>query len=142
MKKFIKYFFIIVGLLLVLLVLLIVVFANLVEDDSSTKEDFSHEVVSQLAYIYRTKGHYPKSLEELPLYADEAFRTYTQNNGFHYSLQGNKSSTYVLSWRGGAMGWTGYHCTNDTSDIAPEHDGIVRTYSMPHGVMCTVTDLH
>lgn len=142
MKKIIKYFFITLGLLLISLVLAIVVFVSMAGSDSQTKKDFSPEVMSQLAYIYKTKGYYPKSLEEIPLSSDKTFRAYVKESSFHYSIHNNNVSKYTISWRGGAMGWTGYRCTNDTSDIPPEHDGVVRTYDMPNGVVCTVTNLH
>ena len=118
------------------------IFVNEVEDDSDTKEKFANKAMKQIISYYDTNGYYPKSLDEIPVYSDQKFVTYVQDNTFEYSSYEGNIPKFFFSWRGGAMNWTAYRCTNDKSDIPPKHDGIIRTYKISGGTVCTVTDLH
>lgn len=142
MKKVIKFFFITLLTLFVLLLVFIMIVANGGEEGSDNKEELADKAMMQITAYHHTNGHYPKSLGEIPIYADPQFITYVKNNTFKYSLYDGDIPKYVFSWRDGAMNWTGYRCTNDKSELSQKQNGVVRVYTRPDGVVCTVSDLH
>lgn len=140
MKKIIKYLFIIIATLF--LVVLFFMMALVGGGESDAKEEFANGAISQITSFYDTNGHYPKSLRDVPIYKDKKFVTVIRNNSFSYSSFAGEKPTYVFSWRGGAMGWTGYRCTNDESTFDKNKNGTIRTHKRSDGSVCTVTDLH
>lgn len=151
MKKVIKYFFMIVASLIAIATILYGVFILFIammfsggSEAEKRQDELGHTAQKQIVMFYNNHGYYPKSLHDLPLYKDKDFATLLQkNNIFRYSSYGaDEKSKYIFSWRGGAMNWTGYRCTNDKSKISQEQYSVVRTYEMPDGTVCTVTDLH
>jgi hypothetical protein len=142
MKKLIKYFFIILATLFIVVVLLMILFAGNVEDDSNSKEELADSAMNQITSFYDKNGYYPKNLHDLPIYKNQEFVTYTKDHTFSYSSFSGDKPTYIFSWRAGAMGWTGYSCTNDKSTFNKNHNGVIRNYKRPDGSECIVTDLH
>ena len=149
MKKVFKYFLMIVASLIAIATILYGVFILFIAlmfsgglEEEKRQDELGHTAQQQIVMFYNNHGYYPKSLHDLPLYKD--FATLLQkNNTFRYSSYGaDKKSKYVFSWRGGAMNWTGYSCTNYKSKLSQDQHGVVRTYEMPGGTVCTVTDLH
>lgn len=146
MKKVIKYFFMIVSVLITLTVA--VIFYALSEEvqtgAENRQEELGQTAQKQIVMFYKKNGYYPKSLQDLPIYNDPDFVTLLQKpHTFRYSTYGtDEKSKYIFSWRGGAMNWTGYSCTNNKGKVSQEKYGVIRTYRMPGGTVCTVTDLH
>jgi len=138
----IKYFFMILATLFILATVLFFFVVNGVENDSDTKKELADGAMQQIASFYTKNGHYPTSLQELPLYKNEEFAFHINKRSFQYSSYGEKKSKYIFSWRGGTMDWTGYSCTNDTEKLSQKQNGVIRRYRMPGGTVCTVTDLH
>ncbi len=142
MRKAIKYFFMTLGALFILATVLLFFIGNGVGDDSDNKEELANSAMLQLASFYAKNGYYPKSLQELPLYKNEEFVIHVNKRSFQYSSYGEKRSKYSFSWRGGAMDWTGYSCTNDKIKQGKNGMGIIRTYQRANDIVCTVRDLH
>ena len=150
MKKVIKYFFMIVAALIaisIILYALFILFLALMfsggSEEEKRQDELGNTAQKQIVIFYHKNGYYPKSLHDLPVYNDKDFATlFQQKNTFRYTSYGGNYSKYIFSWRGGAMNWTGYSCTNNKPESSPKQDGIVRTYTMPGGTVCTVTDLH
>jgi len=150
MKKVIKYFFMIVAALIAIATILyglFMLFLMMMFSGGTTAEkrqdELGHTAQKQIVIYYNKHGHYPKSLRDLPASQDKDFTTLLQKyNTFQYTSYGEKESKYVFSWRGGAMNWTGYSCTNDKLKLSQKQHGVVRTYKMLGGTVCTVTDLH
>ena len=113
MRQIIKYFFMILGTLFILVTVLLFFIANGVDNDSDTKKELANDAMQQIASFYTKNGYYPKNLQELPLYKNEKFAIHVNKRSFQYSSYGEDKSEYIFSWRGGAMDWTGYSCTNN-----------------------------
>lgn len=150
MKKVIKYFFIIVASLIAIAIILyglFIVFLGLMfsggSEEEKRQDELGHTAQRQILTFYHKNGYYPKNLYDLPIYTDKDFATLLQKNGnFRYTSYGSNNSKYIFSWRGGAMNWTGYSCTNEKSKSSQKQDGVVRAYPMAGGTVCTVIDLH
>ncbi len=153
MEKVIKYFFMIVAALIAIAAILYALFMLFImmmfsgaggTTAENRQGELGHTAQKQIVTFYKKNGYYPKSLHDLPIYNDQDFVTLLQKNHiFRYSTYGaDKKSKYVFSWRGGAMNWTGYSCTNYKSKLSQKEYGVIRTYKMPGGTVCTVTDLH
>ena len=142
MKKIIKYFFIILATLFIFAAFSLMLILNEVDDDSDNKEELAASAMMQIASYYDKNGYYPKSLQELPLYSSNEFANHVKKRSFQYASYGGDKPKYVFSWRGGAMNWTGYRCTNDKSVLSKEQYGVIRTYQRADGAVCTVRDLH
>ena len=151
MKKVIKYFFIIVAALIaiaVILYILFMLFIVMMSSGGTTAENRQDELgqtaQKQIVMFYKKNGYYPKSLQDLPVYNDPDFVTLLQkHHTFRYSTYGaEEKSDYTFSWRGGAMNWSGFKCTSYKGNISQKEHGVIRTYTMPGGTVCTVTDLH
>lgn len=150
MKKIIKYFLMIVASLIAIATILYVVFILFIglmfsggSEEEKRQDELGHTAQQQIVTFYDKNGYYPKSLHDLPLYNDKDFATLLQEHDtFRYTSYYGDNSKYVFSWRGGVMNWTGYRCTNDRSEISKKQVGVVRTYKMQGGTVCTVTDLH
>lgn len=145
LRKVIKYFFILVAALIVIFSLLI--FLSF-EGGNTTAENRQGELgqtaQKQIVMFYKKNGYYPKSLQDLPVYNDPDFVTLLQkHHTFRYRTYSTEGkSKYEFSWRGDAMNWSGYRCTNYKGNVSQDHHGVVSTYTMPGGTVCTVTDLH
>ncbi len=109
----------------------------------SDKSSLADTTMNQLALFYKKNRQYPKSLNELPIYSNPEFVTYSKNAtyGFRYSTYDNDRVIYSLSWRDGFANWTEYSCTNAPSPSADQYE-VIQTYSKPGEVVCTVRDLH
>jgi len=142
MTKIIKYFFMILATLIILVLALLFIILNGVDNDSDTKKELANSTMQQIASFCIKNGHYPKSLQELPIYQNEEFVLHVNKRSFQYSSYGENKSKYIFSWRGGAMDWAGYSCTNDKARYNKNKQGVVQTYPAANGTICTVTDLH
>lgn len=142
MKKTIKYTLITLSTLFILIVFVLPMLIGGTGKDSNTNDKFADTAIYQISSYYFKNGYYPQTLEELPLYSNQEFISYIQSNRLKYNSYGVKKEKYVFSWIGGAMNWTGYSCTNDKYRKSKQQETIVRSYILPDGSVCTVTDLH
>ena len=151
MKKVFTYFFMIVVSLIAIATILYGVFILFIalmfsggSEEEKRQEELGHIAQQQIVMFYNNHGYYPNSLRDLPIYNNQDFATLLQkNHTFRYRSYGaDEKSKYIFSWRGGAMNWTGYSCTNYKSKLSQKQNGVIRTYKMPGGTVCTVTDLH
>ena len=150
MEKVIKYFFMMVAALIAIAIILYALFILFLallfsggSEEEKRQDELGHTAQRQIVTFYHQNGYYPKSLHDLPVYNDKDFVTLLQKNGnFRYTSYRGVNPKYTFFWRGGAMNWTGYSCTNDISEPYTKQDGVVSTYTMPGGTVCTVTDLH
>jgi len=110
------------------------------QKESGRREALTNDAMMQIAAYHDKNGHYPKNLQNLPIYHNKKFVNYLNKHEFTYYSSG---TNYSFSWRGGAMNWTGYSCTNFKGKPHKyETSNIIRTYHKVDGVICTVTDLH
>ena len=153
MKKIIKYMLIIVAAFIVIAVILygaLIFFMAMMFSGGTTAEKRQDELgrtaQQQIINFYDKNNYYPKSLYDLPLSNDKDFVRLLENNHTFryrtYDADKKSKSKYVFYWRGGAMQWTGYRCTNDELALSQKEHGVISTYTMPGGTVCTVTDLH
>lgn len=140
MKKLVKRFFSMIAIFLVVIVFLILLLVD--GDESSSKEEYANKAMNQITSFYNKNAYYPKSLRDIPIYSEQEFATYVKNNTFLYSSFDVDKPTYILSWKGGAMDWTGYSCTNNKSILGKNQNTVIGTYKRADGVVCTVSDLH
>lgn len=140
MKKVIKYSFITLLILVILLIVFILFNVNSMNAKTKTGKDYAQAVVQQISAYNTTHGYYPKGLNDLEVFNDPEFTTYVNDHSFRYSTYSKDGPKYVLSWRAGAMNWTGYRCTNDA--LVQKDHNVVRTYRMTDNVVCSVSDLH
>ena len=140
MKKSIKYFFIIIAIFLIVIIFLIALLVD--GNKSSSKEEFANRAINQITSFYNKNGYYPKTIRDIPIHSEHEFAQYARNNTFLYSSFDVDKPKYIFSWRGGAMDWTQYRCTNDESTFDKNKDTVIRTYKRADGTICMVTDLH
>jgi len=147
-KKIIKYSLITLITLAILSVITLAIiffiifyrFADADQKESDIRDRLSNEALSQIITYHDKNGHYPKNLENLPIYRNKKFVEYIDKREFNYYAS---DTNYSFSWRGGAMNWTGYSCTNFKAKFHKYGEqNIIFTYPRPDGVVCTVTDLH
>lgn len=142
MRKVIKYFFITLLVLIILFIVFILFSVNSMNEKTSNGKEYAYTVANQITVYYTTHGDYPKRLNDLEVFSDPEFASYVNEHDFRYSTYSNNGVKYVLSWRAGAMNWTGYRCTNDALDAAQKDHNVIRTYKMNDEVICSVSDLH
>ncbi len=130
MKKAIKYIYLLFKILMgiiILVMLAIFIFAWIFNKESresyengdytgryNNRRGLAKSTMNQLKSYHNKTGHYPKSLQELPVYKDKELVYYiNQDHSFsYYSNAAKNNSTYSFSWRDGAMNWTGHTCSN------------------------------
>ena len=143
-KRIVKYLLITILSLVILAVILLFVifykFASGDKEESDIRAKLSNEALNEIIAYHDKNGRYPKNLEKLPVYKNKKFVEYIDKREFNYYAS---DTNYSFSWRGGAMNWTGYSCSN----LKGKHhqfgeENIIQTSHRPDGVVCTVTDLH
>ena len=120
----------------------------------NNRSGLANSTMEQLKAYHEKNGHYPKSLQELPVYQNQELVYYiVKDRTFsYYSSSDKNNSTYSFSWRDGAMNWTGNTCSNAGSVTSlKQMDTYKGSHIMPSfyvfddtfdGTVCITTDLH